>query len=221
MPCNIGYKSYERVTIPAPQPQVFSEKSEAPEIDAELLEKLGVEDSEFLEWVSELNVKPLLEEALSRALAKTSSRRGIDFTINAKGMLEANGKFISSEEKKRMKEVSATVSKLWQFEILGIVAELLDYTVNITQKGDLMTLEAEEAGKSHPCDYIKVSRKGDQSEITFEHFKSSKALDLATAKFKALARKLGVKIIGRNREVVEGDPYPTEVISKTGHRHKH
>ena len=78
MPCNIGYKSYAKIEIPEPQPQVFTSKFEAPTIDADLLTKLGEEDPEFLEWASELNTKPLLEEALRRVLAKTNTK-GIDF----------------------------------------------------------------------------------------------------------------------------------------------
>ena len=70
MPCNIGYKSYAKIEIPEPQPQTFTAKSEAPDINAELLTKLGEEDPEFLSWVQELGTKPLLEEALKRALQK-------------------------------------------------------------------------------------------------------------------------------------------------------
>ncbi len=52
MPCDIGYRAFARVTIPAPQPQEFAEKAQAPDIDQDLMDKLGVEDSEFLEWAS-------------------------------------------------------------------------------------------------------------------------------------------------------------------------
>jgi hypothetical protein len=93
--------------------------------------------------------------------------------------------------------------------------------VNITQKGEEMILEAEEAGKSHPCDYIKITRRGDVSEITFEHFKSRKALDLAMAKFLTLAHKLGVKIAIGKCTVLEGSPFPGEIRLDQSHRHTH
>ncbi|MBI4120726.1 MAG: hypothetical protein HY457_00515 [Parcubacteria group bacterium] len=220
MPCDIGYKSYAKVEIPVPAPQVFSAKSEAPNIDADLLEKLGIEDPEFLEWAKELNTKPLLIEALKRTLAKIGAD-GINFTIDSEGMLQAKGSFTNARGKKQLSEKASAVSNRWQFEILGIVAELLDYTVTITQKGDELILEAEEVGKSHPCDYIKITRRGDISEITFEHFKSQKLLDLATAKFLALAHKLGVKLVLGKREVKQGDPFPGEVRHDHGHSHGH
>ncbi|MBI4118497.1 MAG: hypothetical protein HY455_03115 [Parcubacteria group bacterium] len=222
MPCDIGYRSVTKVTIPAPQPQVFTEKAKALDIDADLLEKLGIEDSTFLEWITgnEIDVESLLTEALKRALAKVDGG-GLDFTVNAQGMLEAKGSFTSAREKARLSERSSAVSNRWQFEILGIVAELLDYTVTITQKGEELVLEAEEAGKSHPSDYIKITRRGDVSEIVFEHFKSRKALDLATAKFLALAARLGVKLVLGKRAIKQGDPFPGETRDKHGHTESH
>lgn len=220
MPCDIGYKSYVKVEIPAREPQTFTVKSEAPDIDADLLEKLGIEDSEFLEWVSELNSMPLLKEALKRTLAKVDTG-DINFTINAKGMLEARGSFTSAREKQRLSEKSSAVSDRWQFEILGIVTELLDYRATITETGNELVLEAEEAGKSHPCDYIKITRRNGISEITFEHFKSRKLLDVAMAKFLALAHKLGVKIVLKEKVTSEGDPFPGEVHHDHGHHHSH
>jgi hypothetical protein len=225
MPCNIGYKSYARIEIPEPQPQTFTAKSEAPNIDAELLEKLGEEDPEFLSWVGELGTKPLLEEALKRALQKAGVAGDIKFAIDARGMLEAKGRFVTSREKQLLSERAATVSDRWQFETLGIVAELLNYSVTITQSGKELVLEAEEEGKSHPCDFIKVTRRDGISTLTFEHFKSRDALALGTAKFLALADRLGVKIALRANEVSEGDPFPGEVrldgrfAQAHGHRH--
>ena len=220
MPCDIGFKSYTRTEIPVPEPQIFSVETRAPEIDADLLDKLGVEDAEFLAWVSELDQRPLLEEALKRTLAKVSAG-GIDFAVGETGVLKALGRFITPGEKKRLKDAAAAVSDRWQFEILGIVAEILDYTVTITQKGEEMVLEAEEVGKVHPCDSIKISRRGTTADITFEHFKSRRALDLATAKFVALADKLGVKIAMGAREVSEGDPFPGSRTHTHGHGHHH
>ncbi|MBI2030968.1 hypothetical protein HYT05_05075 [Candidatus Kaiserbacteria bacterium] len=220
MPCDIGFKSYAKITIPVPTPQTFSARFEAPNIDTDLLEKLGVEDPEFLAWAKELDQRPLLEEALKRALAKMDAG-GIDFIVNADGMLEAKGSFTTTSEKKWLSEKASAVSDRWQFEILGIVTQLLDYTVNITQKGDELILEAEEAGRTHPCDYIKITRKGDISDIRFEHFKSRGALDLAMAKFLTLAHKLGVKIELKKCEISEGSPFPGEIRIDHGLRHSH
>lgn len=220
MPCNIGYKSYARIAIPEPQPQTFTAKSEAPDIDADLLEKLGEEDPEFLEWAQELNTKSLLEEALKRTLQKTDAK-GIDFKIDAKGMLEARGRFVTAREKKLLNEKASAVSERWQFEVLGIVTELLGYRMTITQNGKDLVLESEEEGGTHPCDYIKVVRRDGNSELIFEHFKSRGALALQTAKFLTLADRLGVKIALKKNTVSEGDPFPDEIQHAQRQKHEH
>lgn len=217
MPCNFGYKNAARVRIPTPQPQKFKAEIYAPEIDGDLLVKLGEEDAEFLEWLQELDTKPLLEEALKRALAKISSN-GLRFKINSKGMLEAEGSFTTAVEKRRLSETTSKISERWQFEILGIVTQLLGYSFTISQNGDELILEAEEEGKVHPCDYIKITKTKDgEGTLTFEHFKTRKLLQIGMAKFLALARKLGIKIEVGESETSEGDKIATE----TGHTHRH
>lgn len=219
MPCDIGYKSYATVEILAPQE--FKVEVEAPAIDEDLLEKLGEEDAEFVEWAKELNTQPLLQEALKRALAKTDAG-GISFVINDGGVLEAKGSFKTPAQKKALSERAAAVSQRWQFEILGIVTQLIGYSVTICQSGNTLTLEAEEEGKTHPCNYIKVTRTGEASDLTFEHFKSRNLLELETARFLLLAHRLGVKIVLRRRETTQGSPFPTEgrLANSHGHTHK-
>jgi len=220
MPCDIGWRAYERVTIPAPLPQDFTVKAQAPDINEDLMEKLGVEDPEFLDGISQMDVKPLLEQALERALEKVD-KGGLDFSVGDDGMLKASGSFVTADQKRRLKAASDKVMDRWQMEILGIVTELLGYDVIITQNGDEITIEASESGKHHPCDYIKITRKGGKAEITFEHFKSKKALELAMGKFEALARKLGVKIAIKKPEIKEGDPFPNELREGQDHHHHH
>lgn len=69
MPCDIGYKSIARIRVKPRMPSIFKERVEAPKIDKELSDNMGVDDAEFLEWASELDTTPLLNEALRRALA--------------------------------------------------------------------------------------------------------------------------------------------------------
>lgn len=218
MPCNIGFKSFAKAEIPVPQPQTFKTKAEAPTIDADLLEKLGIEDATFLKWAQALDTKPLLKEALKRALAKLSVS-GVEFQVNDEGVLEASGRYLSATEKRILAEQTSLVTDQWQIETLAIVTELLDYTPTISKNGKELTLVAEEAGKSHPCDYIKVTKKGGDGSICFEHFKSRSALDLATAKLLLLAHKLGVKIATGKLTVSEGDPLPSNIQHKHGHYH--
>lgn len=67
MPCNIGYKIVAKVKIPEVVVQKFKEEIQAPQIDQDLLEKIGEDDPAFSQWLNELDIKPLLEEALRRA----------------------------------------------------------------------------------------------------------------------------------------------------------
>jgi len=222
MPCEIGYRAYASVPVPAPQPQDFRVKAEAPDITANLLEKLGVEDPEFLEWAQELDKRSLLQTALTRALR--NERTSLDFVLTDDGMLEARGSFTTTAERSRLEKTASAVSARWQFEILGIVAELLDYSVKITEEKGGLVLEAEEAGKSHPCNYIRVSKRGETADITFEHFKSRKDLEIALAKFETLARTLGVKLRIATPQIREGEPFPYETEGHShghAHRHKH
>ena len=107
------------------------------------------------------------------------------------------------------------------FEILGIVAQLLGYSITITQNGSEFTMEAEEEGKFHPCDCIKVVKKDGDATLVFEHFKSRSTLQLETIKFLTLAHKLGVKIAISNSTVSEGYLFPGEERHYLGYRHSH
>jgi hypothetical protein len=69
MPCDLGYKVIAKVTIPTPVPQDFKEEVKAPEIDADLLEKIGEDDPEFLAGINDLDTQSLFEAALERAQA--------------------------------------------------------------------------------------------------------------------------------------------------------
>ena len=218
MPCNVGYKSYAVIKIPESMSQAFKTKTEAPKIDAELLAKLGSEDSGFLEWANGLDARPLLKEAIKRALVNTDAK-GVEFSINSECMLEAKGSYLNDREKRNLSKIVSCVSERWRFEILGIVTQLLGYTFTVRQDGDGFILEAEEEGKSHPCGYIKVSKKGGNSTLVFEHFKSRKELQVETAKLLILAHKLGVKIVLGNSNISEGDPFPSEHQHTHGHSH--
>ncbi|MBI5732540.1 hypothetical protein HY967_01090 [Candidatus Jorgensenbacteria bacterium] len=220
MPCDIGFKSYEPIKIPEPEPQVFTLKAEAPNIDADLLDKLGEEDPEFMAWASELDTRPLLEEALKRTLAKLKVN-DLNFEIGPDGMLKAKGSFYNSKEKKRLEEAAKKISDRWQFEILGIVTELLDYDVVVKEIGNGLVLEAQEQGRAHPSDFIKVTKQGGNATLTFEHFKTRKALEVEMAKFLTLAHRLGVKIALDHLTVKEGNPFPDAAQQTHTHRHRH
>ena len=220
MPCNIGFRSYAKIAIPEPQPQVFKAKADAPNIDEELLDKLGAQDPEFLAWAQTLDTKPLLNEALKRALAKAPAG-GIDFTVTDKGVLEAQGSYTNATQRKRLTDAASEISERWQFEVLGIVAQLLNYRVTITNRAGEFVLEGEDEKGTHPCNSLKITKKGADAAFTFEHFKSRDTLQTETAKFLTLAWRLGVKIALQSNAVVEGDPFPGEVRHQHGHQHGH
>lgn len=194
MPCNIGYKSYSRVNIPAPQVKKFKSKTEAPKIDAELLKKIGENDPEFLEWLLELNVIPLLKEALKRSLIKVGElSKNAKFSISKNGDLVSNAKYDSEIQKRKIEEAAALVSSQFQAETLAIVAELLDYKVSILKNQEGFVIDGEKESKNGISKILKITIQ-ETSSVRFEHFESKKSIEEEEGKFLGLAQKLGVKI---------------------------
>lgn len=224
MPCDIGYKTYVPVRIPQPKPQTFKKRMPAPKVDQDLLEKLGTDDPQFLGWVVELNIKPLLEEALKRTLAIQSSGN-IRFTIDENGNISAESSYLNSREKNEIEKITKKIFDRWQMEVLKIVTQLLGYDANIQTPtvggNENLILVAEESGKSHPCKYIRVSKDpSGKGEITFEHFASKAELEKEKVKFAALSQKLGIKI-SLSESPISGQPIPGRVAEEHSHSHPH
>ena len=216
MPCDLGYKSFSRATVPVPKPLAFKKRAAAPKVDAELMERIGQDDPAFVEWVDELDVAPLLEQALAKTLAAVGGSP-VKFSI-VDGGLAAEATYKDGAEKERAEAVADRVSARWQMEVLAIVAQLLDFetSVTVTREGgnEVIMLEGEKHGDEQVHEYLRVTydpAKG--SAVLFEHFGSEKKLAAVKAKFLALAQKLGVKIrLGETRE--SGSPIPSGSVHK-------
>jgi hypothetical protein len=219
MPCDIGYRNVTRVRIPVPQPQKFKSKSKAPKVDADLLAKLGQDDPEFLDWLTGLDIKPLIEEALKRALAKVDGG-GVGFSIGRGGDLVAEAEYRNDKAKKKIEKAVASVSARWQMEVLGVVAQLLDFAFVIRASGSgSLTLEGEKDNGTGVHEYIRVDNLADGASIRFEHYKSPADLEKDKTKFLALAQKLGVKISVIDSEDA-GQPIPQGVVHQDFLREK-
>ena len=220
MPCDMGYKSFSRVQIPTPTPQEFKNKTEAPQVDAELMSRIGQDDPSFIEWMNELDSNSLLTLALNRALSKITLPDGLSFSIGSSGNLEARGTYLNVSTKRSLMDVTDRVSRRWQMEVLRIVAELLDFAVVIsetTQDGHVtIMLEAEKQSDAPVTEYLRITSDPlNGSSMLFEHFASKKLLDTTRNKFLALAEKLGVPIIlGKTEE--RGSPIQGGSVHK-GH----
>ncbi len=214
MPCDIGYKSYSRVSIPVPQPQKFKSKAKAPKVDADLLARLGQEDHDFLVWMQELDIGPLLQEALKRAL-QDYGPVSLKFSVSSGGQLVAEGEYKGSG-RRLLEEEAAAVSDRWQMEVLQIVVQLLGYETVIERSGspEQTVIEGEKDSESGVHEYVRVARGSEGASVRFEHFRSKEALDAEKAKFLALAQKLGVKIDVHDTEE-GGRPIAQGVV----HRH--
>lgn len=197
MPCNIGYKEVARVVIPKPVAKKFKAKVDVPKIDQELLNKIGEEDQAFVDWINELDISPLLNEALKRAMASVVSVGSVKVTINVDGSLEIGGSYSNDDGKRKLENYTDKISSRFQMEVLGIVAELLEYKVEISQNGDELVLEGEKHQHSHGQvnRYLKIVKdKSGNGEFRFEHFASPEELKSEKQKFLALAQKLGIKL---------------------------
>lgn len=218
MPCNLGYREIAEVTIPNPQPQELKEEVVAPEIDKELLEKIGEEDSIFLDWLLGLEIGPLLEEALRRALSKVKGAGALKTSIAKNGRLLIRARYTTAAEKKELDALTVSFSNQFQMEALAIVAELLDYEVLIRQEirdgKKVFVLEGEKKTSSGIHKYLKITRDVDgKGVLVFEHFEFEDELTKEERKFLALAKKLGIRIVMR-KKTQQGNPLPKGVTHK-------
>jgi hypothetical protein len=213
MPCDIGYKSYSRIRIPAPQPQKFKSKVKAPKVDAELMARLGQDDPQFVEWLNELDIAPLLQAALERALAATDGG-SVEFSVAKNGDLIAEAEYKNDRARKKIEKAVAAVSARWQMEVLGVIAQLLDFSVVISAAGSSFTLEGEKENETGVHEYIRIVNEPSGASIRFEHYRSPEALQKDKDKLLALAQKLGVKIA-----VVDTEDGGQPVPQGTVHRH--
>jgi len=214
MPCNIGYKNISRVRVEPKLPQEFKEKAKAPKIDKELLDNMGVRDAVFLDWASGLDISPLLNEALKRALKTSGGPGEIKFRIS-NGELEITSKFTTAEEKRTISAMAKKISERFQMELIGIIAQLLDYRISFSDQiiggKKNSVLEGEKEENANVRKYLKVSiGSTGEGVLAFEHFESQSSLKQERAKFLTLAKKFGVKI-SIAEETESGQPIPANI----------
>ncbi|KKT81913.1 MAG: hypothetical protein A3B99_04500 [Candidatus Yanofskybacteria bacterium RIFCSPHIGHO2_02_FULL_44_12b] len=211
MPCDIGYKQVSRVTIPRPIPKKFTAEIKPPSIDRDLLAKIGEEDEAFLYWINDLDIRPLLQEALRRTVSASGSLKGLKIDVNSDGSLKIEGSYNNEKDKGSLERLTKQLSDRFQMDVLAIVAELLDYQIQVSWKEEdgetVLVLEGEKHQHSHAHvnRYLKVTKNANgKGSFRFEHFSSPEELKKEEQKFMALAQKLGVKI-------------SVETVQKSGH----
>ena len=214
MPCNLGYRSVAKARLAAPKPVTFESRQPAPEIDPELLERLGVSDPVFADWVRGLDPTALLEKALERAIEAVGPS-GVELAIRG-GELAARTTVRNDAERSRARRAIDQVARRWQVEVLRVVAEVLDYEVSLSEEADgSLVIEGEKASGGDVREWLRVSLDArGEAVLRFEHFKSEAELDAEEDRFRALSRRLGVRIAGESRR--EGSPIP----AGAKHRHK-
>jgi hypothetical protein len=213
MPCNLGYRSVSRIRVDAPRPEVVESQTRAPELDGELLERLGETDPVFAAWLLALDPSPLLEEALARALRAAAPGGEADFRVRD-GALVARASATGEGDKADRRALFERVGRRWQVEILRIVAEILDYEMAIESSGPTLILEGEKATSGSVKEYLRILLDdGPSPELRFEHFKSERDLLAEEDRFLALARRLGVRITIRERHR-SGQDIPAGAVHK-------
>jgi hypothetical protein len=186
-------------------------------VDAGLMALIGQDDPDFVEWINELDIVPLLEQALAAVRPPLGDRSPVGFSISAGG-LSAVGAYKNASEKVLIEEIADRVGRRWQMEVLAIVAQLLDFGTSITvtrvDGSEVITLEGEKRGNEQVHEYLRVTLDPVRgSAILFEHFASEKKLAIVKAKFQALAQRLGVKLqLGESSE--SGSPIPSGSVHK-------
>jgi len=198
VPCDIGYRTIAETRVVVPKPQTFESRTAAPEIDAELLDRLGQEDPAFLRWAQELDLSPLLAKALERALAALSPRSKVEFAVRS-GALAARSTVRGDAEKAKAEADIEAVARRWTVEVLRVIAELLDYQVTLVAARidgrDVLVIEGEKTRGGDVREFLRITAdaKGN-AEVRLEHFASEPALSAEEARLLALARRLGVRL---------------------------
>jgi hypothetical protein len=216
MPCDIGYKSFQEVYLPVPQPKKLSKKVEAPKVDLDLLEKIGEGSPEFIEWFGELDSDSLLGFVLSEVL-QGRNLKGINFGVKD-GTVLATTEYKTEAEKKAIEKVIDGVMNDFQMRTLKMIAEILGFETVIRERNGEIVIEGEKLNtdNNQVTRYLKISRGTEgKSQIMFEHYSSKKILEEERGKFTLLAQKFGLPV-DFTLPRTQGSPIPTGEVHK-GH----
>ena len=104
MVCELGYRNLSRVRLPTPLPKKFKSSSKPVELDQDLLAKIGVDDPQFLAWLTSLDVFPILKEALRRTQKSIRGSASLNPSLSSDGLLECNANYASTSEKKKLEK---------------------------------------------------------------------------------------------------------------------
>lgn len=208
----------------AAPPLAYENRTAPPAVDSDLLASIGVDDPVFEGWLRDLDTAPLLEEALARALAAAGTPPDATLGIE-NGRLVARATAPDTARLDRARDALDVLARRWQLEVLGVVAELLDHDVSISRVSedgrDQLVLEGEKrgAGDVRPSLRITTDVRG-EVVVLFEHFASEDELALEERKLRALAQKLGIKIVtGASRR--SGQDIPAGAKHRHGKRGRH
>ena len=195
MPCDIGLRNVVTVKVEVPVAKNLRVRVKPEEIDLDLLEKLGEEDNEFVNWLGSLDTKPVLEEALKRTLAYLGYTKNYT-ALSKDGYLEVSGKYTTFVEKKEIEKRANDIGRRFQIETLNAVAQILGYeTAIVFSKDGSFKIEGEREGELGVHKYLAISGGADgNGDLRFEHFATKKDMRTETSKFLALAGKFGVKL---------------------------
>lgn len=210
MVCNLGYKSYARVTIPTTQK--FQVRTLAPQIEADLLAKCGA-DPNTLSALQSLNFPSLLSLALQRTLLIVPVPSDVSVTIQG-SMLDISNPSAQNSQIAQLNVLSSRLTEQFQLQVLNIVAELLDYKTKVTG----LVLEGEKETDNKVHQYLRINLA--QGTWQFEHFASSEGLSQEQSKFQLLAAKMGLELQISDRQE-EGSPISEEIEHRHFFGHSH
>ncbi|HXE72846.1 MAG TPA: hypothetical protein VNO81_09300 [Candidatus Nitrosotenuis sp.] len=207
MPCNVGYRETFRARVGAPAPRTFRTSAAAPALDQELLDRIGVEDPEFGEWLADLETGPLLQEALERT-RQALDTSGLQLSLGADGSLTIQAQAADPGQRSQVQARADQVLARWQLEVLGVVAQILGYQTRVTEQG---LTAVKPTGEASP-EMFTVTPEGGL-RLRFEHFKSRRSLSTEVARLALLARRLG---LGLDLESLERGGRPPQGQAQGG-----
>lgn len=170
MSCNIGYRRTVRAST------AKRARGSAPRVDQDLLDRIGAEDPDFLDWLQGLDMPPLLKAALDRTRLAVGG--GVTLTFGADGFLDV--------EAPTQAQADRALTR-WQLEVIAVIAQVLGYETRVS--GTTLDAAKPEHGES-----FRVTLEGGSTSLRFEHFKTRDSLDDEMRKLLALLQRAGIDI---------------------------
>jgi hypothetical protein len=213
------YREY-KVRYEPPVVRYRSETAQvnSPQLNQELLRKVGLIDPQFAARVAKLDFKPLTEEAVKQALASLKQQMGslpygFQARVGSDGSISCSYEYQTSSPaaKQAAQEMKKKFEKELAAESYKIALRLLDYDCSVTRDSSGgIKIEGTKASTGHNVPIV-VSDNG-KVQVEYNHF-AGKQCETESDRINCLLDSMGV-----TTRVLRSTPKPDKTVSKLNTR---